>query len=87
MDEARPVSAAGAATLLGIYGRRSQSWICHGGEYIGDTHVTPGGLEGYFDELSALIQKAPSWPLADMRPVVALMERYDTYAPPAPRTA
>lgn len=34
--------------------------------------ITPGGLERYFVELVELIQNAPSWPLADMRPVAEL---------------
>ncbi len=67
--------------------------VLHGFANPGDepvrflVQVTPGELEGYFDELSELIREAPAWPLADMRPVVALMERYDTFAPPLPGTA
>lgn len=45
-------------------------------------HVSPGGFEGYFEELEALVDGADHWPLPDMRPVQELMSRYDTHAPP-----
>jgi mannose-6-phosphate isomerase-like protein (cupin superfamily) len=44
----------------------------------------PGGLERYFDELTQLMAGEPSWPPADMTPLLALMAEYDTYPPPAP---
>lgn len=46
-------------------------------------HLTPGGMERYFTELAELVRTAPSWPLADMTPVAALGERFDSFAPPA----
>ena len=44
--------------------------------------VSPAGLEGYFLELAELVKNAPSWPLPDMTPVMALAAKYDTFAPP-----
>lgn len=46
--------------------------------------IVPGGFERYWEELSVLMANEPSWPPADMSPLVALMEKYDTFAPPAP---
>jgi mannose-6-phosphate isomerase-like protein (cupin superfamily) len=46
--------------------------------------AVPGGLEKYFDELSELMAQEPSWPPADLAPLMALMARYDTFPPPAP---
>lgn len=43
--------------------------------------ASPAGLEDYFAEMAKLIQDEPSWPPADMGKVVALMARYDTFAP------
>lgn len=44
--------------------------------------VSPGGFEGYFEELAQLMADVDSWPPEDMGPVHRLMGRYDTYAPP-----
>jgi mannose-6-phosphate isomerase-like protein (cupin superfamily) len=44
----------------------------------------PGGLESYFDQLSEMMANEPSWPSADMSPVMELMAKYDTFPPPAP---
>jgi mannose-6-phosphate isomerase-like protein (cupin superfamily) len=44
----------------------------------------PGGLERYFDELTDLMAGEPSWPPADMSPVLALMAKHDTFPPPGP---
>jgi hypothetical protein len=45
----------------------------------------PGeGLRLYFEELAALIAAEPSWPPADMGPLLAVMAKYDTFPPPAP---
>lgn len=44
--------------------------------------VCPGGLEGYFVELVEMIDSAPSWPPADLGPITALAERYDTRSAP-----
>mgnify|MGYP006310097649 CR=1 FL=1 len=44
--------------------------------------VSPGGFEGYFEELQGLMADADDWPPADMAPVTELMGRYDSYAPP-----
>ncbi len=43
----------------------------------------PGGLDKYLEELAELMAKEPSWPPADMGPVMALMATYDTFPPPA----
>ena len=32
---------------------------------------SPGGLQGYFRELNAIVNHAPTYPLPDMRPVIA----------------
>lgn len=45
-------------------------------------HVSPGGFERYFTELQQLITDAEEWPPADMSPVIELMGRYDSHAPP-----
>ncbi len=44
--------------------------------------ASPAGLENYFQELAELIKGEPSWPPKDMSKLVALMARYDTFAPP-----
>ena len=44
--------------------------------------ASPAGLENYFRELADLIKDEPSWPPKDMGKVVALMAKYDTFAPP-----
>jgi quercetin dioxygenase-like cupin family protein len=44
--------------------------------------VSPGGFEGYFAELEELIADEDEWPPADMTPVLELLRRYDTHAPP-----
>jgi mannose-6-phosphate isomerase-like protein (cupin superfamily) len=45
--------------------------------------AVPGGLEDYFEELAAMMAAEPSWPPADVGPLMALMARYDTFPPPA----
>ena len=44
--------------------------------------ASPAGLENYFPAVAQLIKDAPSWPPADMRPVVELAQRFDTFMPP-----
>jgi uncharacterized cupin superfamily protein len=44
--------------------------------------ASPAGLEDYFAELGELVKNEPAWPPKDMSKVVALMAKYDTYAPP-----
>ena len=44
--------------------------------------ATPAGLEHYFAELAELVRNDPQWPPRDMRKLLALMSRYDTYPPP-----
>lgn len=44
--------------------------------------ASPAGLEKYFVELHEMIKGEPSWPPKDMGKVVALMAKYDTFAPP-----
>lgn len=41
--------------------------------------MSPGGFEGYFEELFRMIKEEPSWPPADMRRLVELSSRFDTY--------
>lgn len=45
--------------------------------------ASPAGLENYFVELRDLIKHEPQWPPKDMRKVVELMAKYDTFAPDA----
>ena len=44
--------------------------------------ASPAGLEDYFQELAELIKDETSWPPKDMSKIVALMAKYDTFAPP-----
>jgi mannose-6-phosphate isomerase-like protein (cupin superfamily) len=44
--------------------------------------ISPGGFEAYFRELQELIAEAEEWPPSDMAPVLDLMARHDSYAPP-----
>lgn len=44
--------------------------------------TTPAGLEDYFAEMDGLLANEPEWPLKDMSKVVALMAKYDSFAPP-----
>jgi quercetin dioxygenase-like cupin family protein len=44
--------------------------------------ASPAGLENYFAELKAMLEEEPAWPPQDMSKLVALMARYDTFAPP-----
>ena len=44
--------------------------------------ASPAGLEDYFAEMMELIKDEPSWPPKDMSKIVALMAKYDTFAPP-----
>jgi mannose-6-phosphate isomerase-like protein (cupin superfamily) len=39
----------------------------------------PGGIETYFEELRDLMAAEPSWPPADMGPLLALMASHDTF--------
>ncbi len=63
--------------------------VVHGFSNQTDTPVryfgiaSPAGLEDYFAEMTKLIQDEPSWPPEDMGKLVALMAKYDTFAPPA----
>jgi mannose-6-phosphate isomerase-like protein (cupin superfamily) len=43
--------------------------------------AAPAGIEEYFFELAELVRSEASWPPVDMGPLVALMARYDTFAP------
>ncbi|MCA9942093.1 MAG: cupin domain-containing protein [Anaerolineales bacterium] len=42
---------------------------------------SPAWLENYFTEMGEMLQNEPSWPPQDMSKVVALMTKYDTFAP------
>jgi hypothetical protein len=39
--------------------------------------LTPGGFEGYFDELAALAAASPVWPPADPGALAAVSAGYD----------
>lgn len=43
--------------------------------------MLPGGFEGYFEEVVALRNKETPWPPANPQPLLALMQRFDTYSP------
>jgi quercetin dioxygenase-like cupin family protein len=43
------------------------------------TLVTPGGFEGYWEELETLVRAAPNWPPADLAEVEALNLKYDIH--------
>lgn len=45
-------------------------------------HLTPGGFEGYFDELAALARESEQWPPADSSTILAILSRYDHLPPP-----
>lgn len=45
--------------------------------------ASPAGLENYFAEVKALLDEEPVWPPQDMSKLVALMAKYDTFAPEA----
>jgi hypothetical protein len=47
--------------------------------------MTPGGFEGYFDDLAALAAASPAWPPADPGALGAVAARYDLVAPGAAR--
>lgn len=47
-------------------------------------HLTPAGVEAYFHELAKLARAGEGWPLPDMRPVMALAQRFDIFSPPGP---
>jgi quercetin dioxygenase-like cupin family protein len=44
--------------------------------------TSPAGLEAYFAEMGELLANEPEWPPKDMSKVVALMAKYDSFAPP-----
>ena len=43
--------------------------------------VTPAILEQYFYEMMELVKNEPQWPPQDMGKIMALMAKYDTFAP------
>ena len=45
--------------------------------------ASPSGLENYFAEMMELVKNEPQWPPKDMGPIIALMAKYDTFAPGA----
>lgn len=47
------------------------------------TLVSPGGLEGFFGELAASMQKETTWPPVDMSKYIALNTKYEMYPPSA----
>jgi quercetin dioxygenase-like cupin family protein len=44
-------------------------------------HVSPGGLEGYFQDVVDLVSREGLWPPADRRRFLELLARYDTHLP------
>lgn len=46
--------------------------------------IVPGGFEKYWEELSEMMAGEPSWPPSDLGPLMALLAKYDTFAPPSP---
>jgi glyoxylate utilization-related uncharacterized protein len=46
-------------------------------------HLTPGGFEGYFDELAALARESEQWPPADPTRMPSILAGYD-HQPPTP---
>ncbi|MBV9863944.1 MAG: cupin domain-containing protein [Abitibacteriaceae bacterium] len=46
--------------------------------------TSPGGFEHYMEELIDWMGQEPTWPPSDMSKYVALGEKHDTFAPPAP---
>jgi mannose-6-phosphate isomerase-like protein (cupin superfamily) len=44
-------------------------------------HASPAGLERYFPALAGIVRESPSWPPADMRPVLELGQQFDTFSP------
>lgn len=59
----------------------------HGFSNLADTPakffgiVTPAILEQYFYEMMELVKNEPEWPPQDMGKIMALMVKYDTFAP------
>jgi mannose-6-phosphate isomerase-like protein (cupin superfamily) len=45
------------------------------------THVRPGGIDVYFQELAELVRNEAVWPPADPSRLRALMERHDSFPP------
>lgn len=43
--------------------------------------MSPGGFEGYYDELMVMMEKEPFWPPSDTGLLNQLLEKYDTYPP------
>lgn len=41
--------------------------------------VTPGGFEGYFEEVAAWLEQDPTWPPQDREAFARLMLKYDTH--------
>ena len=41
--------------------------------------MSPGGFEGYYDELLLLMQSEPTWPPRDKGQLEELLRRYDTF--------
>ena len=46
-------------------------------------HLTPGGFEGYFDELASLARGSEQWPPADPTRMPSILAGYD-HQPPTP---
>ena len=43
--------------------------------------LSPGGFEGYFDELQELMLAEKNWPLENGEHLTKILEKYDTYSP------
>lgn len=89
LEGALTVTVAGEVTTVGPGGYAFvPPGVVHGFANQSDAPAkyfllaSPAGLEDYFAELGEVIKGEPSWPPKDMSKVVALMAKYDTFAPP-----
>jgi quercetin dioxygenase-like cupin family protein len=44
-------------------------------------HCAPGGYEGFFREVAAVVARAPTWPPVDLAGLAVIAEKYDTFGP------
>ena len=45
------------------------------------TLLSPGGFEGFIEEMEAMMRQETTWPPADMEKYAALNRKYDMYPP------
>jgi mannose-6-phosphate isomerase-like protein (cupin superfamily) len=80
--EIRDVSAGGYARVPPGIVHAFSNPIDEPARFLGI--IVPGGFEKYWEELGRMMADEPSWPPADLGPVVELMAKYDAFPPPAP---